>query len=336
MENKIINYKIKKMIGYGGQGMVFLIEHDKKKYALKITPGQKHENKKNLDIQLKFNKNIIEKYNDFFLKIYSYSLYDTCKKDVLKYIEQVDSDFRKRQLKKRYYNNASCLYIIYELVDGDIKDIIKSLEPKQIYSAIIQLAYCVHILEKNNYEHGDIANPGNIGYIKTDEKEIDILGYKVKTFGYRFKFIDYSDLSQQSDNVKSYSRFLNEFVYVFVFIFLIRTSFEYKLLEEEEYKRKMKDMKDILKEKNPEYFEKMKKYEISGTLAYFIYIYSYPNKFAKLVLGNKYKEYKKKYGKNHIKYAFPKMPLKEIRKIIKNKQNIKFIIRHFMKKINQN
>ena len=45
-------------------------------------------------------------------------------------------------------------------------------------------------MNKNGYTHNDLHN-ANIGIIKSKQKYINILNYKIPTFGYIIKLIDY-------------------------------------------------------------------------------------------------------------------------------------------------
>ena len=50
--------------------------------------------------------------------------------------------------------------------------------------------YIVYLINKNGYFHNDF-HPGNIGFVKTNKKTINILGHKIPTHGYLIKAIDF-------------------------------------------------------------------------------------------------------------------------------------------------
>ena len=174
-----------------------LDKSDKSNYALKIEKIIKKDikphNKSEIWRELDFYKNFGHEFPEQFVNLIEYDFINNCE-HVQKY--SFDINLFPKQMQNKLKKKASsnyCIRKVFELMDGNLDEIIKKLNTKQIYSMIIQITNGIKILHSNNYVHGDF-HVGNIGWTKTNDKYIIIDGLKVKTFGYRFKLIDFGQV----------------------------------------------------------------------------------------------------------------------------------------------
>jgi len=97
-----------------------------------------------------------------------------------------------RHIIKNWRKSPYCSIKLWSLIDGDLKSLLRKnkLSAKEFYDIYIQIVYIVYLMNKAGYFHNDF-HPGNIGYVKTKKKTIDILGHKILTHGYLIKAIDF-------------------------------------------------------------------------------------------------------------------------------------------------
>ena len=205
--------KIIKKIGMGMFGTVFLVEDKQKQYAMKI--------QKILDIdmtensispiyrEIEFNENIGSIYPEQFIQLYKYEYEENCKhiqeytkqlKGIEKIILETSGIFKQNfiNLKK----STNCVKFYYELMDGNLEEILSTLSHKQILSMFIQVIYFISILKKYGYLHND-THLGNILYKKvSNRKEIMINNHSIPTYGYIYKCADYGLLLNKKYKMK--------------------------------------------------------------------------------------------------------------------------------------
>jgi hypothetical protein len=346
-------YKIKSMLGYGCEGIVLLLEGNNEKFAKKISFAKNNfgDLKKSLDNEIEFQSEIVSKYPLYFVKLFTFDIFNEYRVDneIIKFVEnnKIFMNERRKCVKKLYEIivgniKSPCIVKIYDLIDGTLDEILSNMTMNEIYSSIIQLAYGIHILEKYDYIHNDTRNGENIAYIKTANKNIKIYNYQVPTFGYEWKLIDYDRISKKNKN----NKFLhgNEFLYAFINAYLIKSmKFELKYFFREETSQNMflYGMNKIIREREikNDTIEKLKNLNLDDNLVNCLFVYLYPNRYTKWILSGNYlylyKKYKNKCREENIKltYSFPKIKFKQIKKIVNNKNNIKKLIKIFMKKI---
>lgn len=200
------NFIIKKTLGRGMYGTVYLINYKKKDCALKIEHILKKdmENKKSkVWNEIYFSKKFANKYPDQFTSLISFDFLDNCthKQEYVWNLNMFDKKLQDELIKLS--KSKYCVRKIYSLIDYTLGDIINKLSKDQIYSMIIQFFYIIYILEKNKYIHGDI-HQFNIGVVKTDKKYIKIFNKKIPTFGFIYKMIDFGRVLHKK-NIKSRS-----------------------------------------------------------------------------------------------------------------------------------
>ena len=188
-----MEYKIIEELGRGMFGTVYKIKYKDKYFAMKIEHVLEEDKEKNIKSniwrEIDFMTKFAKKYKDQIMQMYHYDFIDSCDHEQKFSVNLKNFEKYHRYKFIKLNKSKTCIRRIYELIDGNVKDIIPKLSTQQIYSFIVQVAIIVKIFEKNKYIHGDFHS-ANIGYIKTDKKFIKYGKIKIPTFGYIFKAID--------------------------------------------------------------------------------------------------------------------------------------------------
>ena len=194
---KSTDVEILEELGYGMVGTVYKVKYKNKFYAMKIEHILDEEKNKDIKYstwqEIDFMENFASQYSNQFIKMYAYEFVDNCthSQKYTKNIENINQYLKNKF--KTISQSSTCIKKYYELLDGSVEDLIKSLNKNQIYSFIIQTAIIVKILEKNGYVHGDL-HCRNIGYIKTTQQFITYNNINIPTFGYIYKAIDFGTI----------------------------------------------------------------------------------------------------------------------------------------------
>lgn len=191
-----------KYINKGMMGTIYLAIDPAtgSKYAYKIEKMLPRDVPHNLKSpywrEIDFAINLANKYPDQFMNLYDWKIDNNCehKQDFSGF------DFKLEDLPKsqqNYYNrvNASpyCSIKLWSLIDGILEDLIKhklTISRQVFYDLFIQILYIVHLINSAGYFHNDF-HMGNIGYVKTKQPSISILGHDIPTHGYIIKAIDF-------------------------------------------------------------------------------------------------------------------------------------------------
>jgi hypothetical protein len=238
---------------------------------------------------------------------------------------------------EKYYRNKiiklskskTCIRKIYELIDGNVKDLIPKLNDKQIYSFILQLALIVKILEKNGYIHGDFHS-GNIGYIETNKQYIKYGKKKIPTYGYIYKAIDFGSVlhPKYKLNIRDKKNYKDlyrcELISPLITSLIDRTKY-WDFIDVNNINLNFK--KDLIKFKKSKIYNSINKLfpEITNDdFKYDLADLLFTSEFQKLILG--------KYYKNTINYIFYTNII-DIIYIYKNSFNTDKIIDYFLTKI---
>jgi hypothetical protein len=194
MLNKI---QIVNKIACGSEGSVYEIIYKKKKRAMKITHIKKSDNVNNTSSihwrEINFSNKMYKKYPNHFMKLHYYA---TKEADGINYTCMNLEDLYPVAIRKKYLKliyNGDLSIKIYDFIDYNLEQIINKLTKKQIISGIIQIAYIVYLLRKNNFINIDMG-PQNIGIVATTDKYIKIMGKLIPTFGFRYVLIDYGKI----------------------------------------------------------------------------------------------------------------------------------------------
>ena len=190
-----------KQLGKGMMGTVFLA-HDKNenKYAYKIERILPKDVKKTFKSSYwrenDFAETLANKHPDQFMVLYDSKIEDKCKHNQ----DFSDMSFKMKDLPKsqqNYYKKLKtskyCSIKLWSIIDGTLEKLLipKLMISKEVlYDLFIQIIYIVFLMNNAGYVHNDF-HLGNIGYIKTDKKTVNILGYNIPTHGYLIKAIDY-------------------------------------------------------------------------------------------------------------------------------------------------
>lgn len=322
-----------KTLGYGMVGTVYKTEYKKKFYALKVEhileTDLKYNPKSVVWREINFCVNFALKYPDQFTNLLVYDFIDNCTHKQ-KYSFPIKTFPLKAQENFIKLKNSNwCIRKVFELIDGSLDSVLGDLNIKQIYSMIVQLCWIIKLLESNGYIHGDIHS-GNIGFIQTKSKYINIWNQKIPTYGYIFKLIDYGLVAHKSDKLNIWEKENIKYLFTNGEV----TSIIHLLFDNQKFwnwvnknKIKYNDYKTDLKafNKTPEK-KYIKKITSNKDLQFLLFQIMYPEQYQKLALGN-----------NFIKTIEPKIytDLIDIILIIQNTKNIDLISKYFIIKLKE-
>jgi hypothetical protein len=194
------NCKIIKELGHGMDGTTWLVKLNSTKYALKIekipeSHAIEHFNTKHREWRdIKFSEEFGNEYPEQFIKLYTWDIVSDCK-----YINTSDFSHLPKEVQKIYQDKSDskfCVRKLYSLVNTDLSKIIKTLNKKQIYSLVIQNAHIIWLLNSHGYSHNDLHR-SNIGVIYTKKKYINIFNNKISipTYGNIFVALDFGNVT---------------------------------------------------------------------------------------------------------------------------------------------
>lgn len=156
--------KIKKKIGEGVMGTVYLAKSNGNEYIYKIEKLDDHnEGTKSTYVrQIDFDENVASRYPERFMTLKQYGVI-------------LDCDHKQKINKKANKKNKEndCVYLLYKpLLDGTLgKFMDKNKSNKQYLSMIYSLVKSIQIMRKEGYSHRDLHD-GNIMYKKTNSQNI--------------------------------------------------------------------------------------------------------------------------------------------------------------------
>lgn len=192
--SSIDTYKIKKELGHGVFGIVYLAIKNDKKYALKIEHILKKDIKKDTRTviwrEIDFAEKFASKYPNQFIQLIDYDIIKDYNFKPIREFTMSKLSVKHKENLIKLDNSRYCIRKIYSIVDGSLNSIIDKLSVKKFYSMLIQIIYICHILHEAGYVHNDLHS-GNIGYIKTEKKYINILGNKIPTYGKIYQALDF-------------------------------------------------------------------------------------------------------------------------------------------------
>jgi serine/threonine protein kinase len=319
--SNIDSYEIIKELGYGFMGTVYLVEKNKKKYAMKIEHVLESDIiNKNSKIfrENRFYEKFANKYPEYFVTMKEFDIIDNCK-HIQKYPPSHTNKFDN--MIQNLANSVYCTRRIITLIDNSLLSIINTLTYNQIYSAIIQIYYITNFLHKNKYIQVD-AGIHNVGYIKTNIKYIKIDNHMIPTFGYIYKLYDFGSVLHISDTTFSNFNFIKNKELLKIASYLYENSIIYiDIYSKKKYitsimnSPEFEDIKNILKKpaKSPYIYIRM--YEILNN-----------EKFKDLINLETEKQ-------KNIKFYIPKEDILYYIKEINNNNNSINIINYFLKKI---
>jgi len=190
-----------KQLGKGMMGTVFLA-HDKKgnKYAYKIErilpEAVKKTFKSSYWRENDFAQTLANKHPEHFMVLYDSKIDSDCKH----HQDFSGFNFKMEDLSKslqNYYTKLKkspyCSVKLWSIIDDTVEKLFipkLMISKKVLCNLFIQIIYIVFLINNSGYVHNDF-HIGNIGYVKTDKKTVNILGNNIQTHGYLIKAIDY-------------------------------------------------------------------------------------------------------------------------------------------------
>jgi serine/threonine protein kinase len=188
--------KIKKFLGSGCKGIVFLIKYENVKYALKIQKIEEKEiEEKNLNYSIwrecdlyEYIKNLNDQDQSFFMKLYDYKIFN-CNKQYIK------DDYKINKSLKYKLSFGYCIKMIIEYkgkVNLDTFLRKKRLKTKRVYSFCLQICKIIYILYLGGYSHTDL-HLNNILINKTNLDNFNLFNKDISYQGYQLTAIDYGN-----------------------------------------------------------------------------------------------------------------------------------------------
>ncbi len=178
---------IKRKLGSGNAGTVYLASHEGNDYALKIEYLSEidchNDSRSTVWREINFAINFAARYPNNFMKFYGWDIVDNYQEERTN--NQKYFDIRRKKTKL-------CSRKVYSLVDGELDPSKLENDIKRLYSMIMQLSYMIHLLQEDGYVHGAF-NGRNIGIIHTNEKYMRIFDYDIPLFGIKYVLIDFGN-----------------------------------------------------------------------------------------------------------------------------------------------
>lgn len=340
--------KILKELGHGMVGTTYLVELNSIQYALKIEKIPESHVLKKFNTkysewrEIEFSEQFGNKYPEQFIKLYSWDIIDNCE-----YLNPNDFSYLPEEVQIRLQEKLDskyCIRKLYSLVDTDLSKIIKYFNKKQIYSLIIQTAHIIWLLSTEGYTHNDLHGQ-NIGVIYTDKQFINILNEKIPipTYGNIYVALDFGNLTKNTWELTEYEKKIQSKDTIRILTKLVKYDKKINLINKQT--NKLLSIKEIetqleiepkseLKKanifmevlKNTPEWNNLNEYVKDSNQDDKIILFQilYPEIFQKIIFGNKFQKI------NKLLYI---IDLDDIIYFIKNKLNLKKIIKYFVCKI---
>ena len=206
--------KIIKKLGFGIIGTTYLITYNNKKYALKIQNILEEEKNKNFNNELwreldlyKYINKLKSEEKLFFNELHDYKIFNNCNHKQKERPFPVDFNDIHNEFAQRLKKLDSSTWCLKYLLDykGDMTldtFLLKhTLNPKLIYSLMIQICNITYILDKGGYSHNDL-HENNIMVNKTNKKYFIFMNKKIPYEGYQLSVIDYGEVLHKKFKIK--------------------------------------------------------------------------------------------------------------------------------------
>lgn len=119
-----------------------------------------------------------------FLKLYDYRFKENCEYS-REYGPKMNSKLRKEL--KELAESKWCIYRLMSRIDSVVEIDPESVE---IFSFLAQMFYALEKMHENSWTHNDL-HLGNIGYVRTQDSQIQLGEVSVPSFGREYVIIDY-------------------------------------------------------------------------------------------------------------------------------------------------
>lgn len=327
-------YNIIKELGQGMVGITYLVEFDSNQYALKIEkiPESHALDKFNTKYaewrEIEFSEQFGNNYPEQFIKLYAWDIIDNCDYSNPNDFTHLPKEVQTRLQEK--IDSKFCIRKLYSLVDTDLSKIIKTLNKKQIYSLIIQTAHIIWLLDTEGYSHNDLHGQ-NIGVIYTDKKYINILNDKIPipTYGNIFTALDFGNLTKNTWKLTEYEKNFKSKDTIRILTKLVK--YEIKFDVGSKQNNKLLTVKEIGSGSMNKIIETVEWEDLDQYITdsnpndkIILYQILYPDIFQQIFFGDNYN--------STIKLVYL-IDIDDIIYFMKNKSNLKKIIKYFVCKI---
>lgn len=328
--------KIIKELGQGMVGITYLVELDSVKYALKVEKIPESHVLARSDTrysewrEIEFSEQFGNKYPEQFIKLYVWDIQTNCYYSNPNNFSHLPREVQTRLQEK--LDSKLCIRKLYSLVDTDLSKIIKTLDKKQIYSLIIQTAHIIWLLSTEGYSHNDL-HQNNIGVIYTEKKYIDILDSRipVPTYGNIFVALDFGNMTKDTWELTEYEKKIKSKDTIRILTKLIKYESKFDIGPEQIQTNKLlstkeinQDKMDILKQTRE--WDDINQYIFDSNPDDKIILFQilYPEIFQQIFFGDNFSQV--------IKLIYL-IDIDDIIYFMKNKSNLKKIIKYFICKI---
>lgn len=326
--------QIIKELGHGMVGTTYLVELDSNQYALKIEKiSESHvENKFNNAYsewrEIEFSEQFGNNYPEQFIKLYAWDIVGGCDYNNPNDFTHLPKEVQERLQEK--IDSKYCIRKLYSLVDTDLGKIIKNLNKKQLYSLIIQTAHIIWLLGIHGYSHNDLHSQ-NIGVVYSDKKYINILNDKIPipTYGYIFMALDFGNITNNSWKLTEYEKKFKSKDTIRILTKLIK--YETKFDVGTKQNNKLLGVKEIGSVNMNKIIQTLEWNDLDQYITdsnpddkIILYQILYPEIFQKIFFGDNY---------NHVIKLVYLIDIDDIIYFMKNKSNLKKIIKYFVCKI---
>lgn len=193
------NLPVRRVLGEGAIGKVFLLERNGQRFALKVEyilpmylkRGGKFDNEK------RFAQQVARRHPDKFIQLLDSSVVRGCSAELSDIPDYFPASKKKFLAKAR--KGRICVYKLYTLVDTTLSKIERNLCRMSLphrYSILLQLLDILRVMEETKWVHGDF-HPGNVGILNAPRRKTVTVGQSqipVPTYGTQVQSIDLSDV----------------------------------------------------------------------------------------------------------------------------------------------
>ena len=201
MRETFSQYEIKRVLGRGYQGVVYLIQTPNgKEYAMKVSPvlpthvASPPNPASPVWREIEFCSIMNKKYPDLFARMRAHMVNYDCDHDQAAELDRNCKDAADRERLLRRFATRICSVFFYDLLDATLGELYAApniIPPNVSYDIFIQCVNIVAIMRKEKYSHGDLSI-NNIMVRSTDKAYLIINKKRVPTHGYQCAAIDFA------------------------------------------------------------------------------------------------------------------------------------------------
>jgi hypothetical protein len=201
MRETFEQYDIKRVLGRGYQGVVYLVQTPSgNQYAMKVSPvlpvhvALPANPASPVWREIEFCSVMNKKYPDMFAQMRAHLINYDCDHDQAAELDKncKDADDRERLLRR--FATRICSVFFYDLLDATLGELYAApatIHPNVSYDIFIQCVNIVRAMRREKYSHGDLSI-NNIMVRETPKKYLVIANKRVPTHGYQCAAIDFA------------------------------------------------------------------------------------------------------------------------------------------------